>query len=389
MPELFPFAPDWERPFRIEHSYRTEIIVSRAQREQRVANRQLPRKVLEYDVKLSRGRLAEFHAFMAKNQQGVFWVQDWTRWVNPSAPMASGADTIPVTAVPGWVLVGQRIWIREGGVELTFEVVATGPGTIQISPPAPVAFSTAARAYCVYEATIGQRTRNRLMTNTVGQATLAFDIRPGSLSESEPAAPLAFNGRELFLTKPDWATEPSVELEGFLQDVDFDIGITDHFALTSFNRRYAQLSFLFRGNAAAEDFLAFYRRCRGQRGEFYYPTWEPDISLAIGAAAGASTLDVPGVEFNARYAGSSVYRALIVFFKDGTFETRAISGVALAAGNSRITISGAWSRAVNSTTARMISLLPVWRFATDDITVEWLTNSVAQAQTTFCTLEDL
>lgn len=389
MPELFPFEPDWERPFRVEHAYRTEVIVSRGQSEQRVANRQFPRKVIEYDAKLSRGKLAAFHGFMAKNQQGNFWVQDWSRWINPDVPLVSGTDTFEIAEVPGWVLPGQQMWVREGAVEWLFEVGAVGPGTIQFTTLAPVTFTEAARAYCVYEATISQRTRNRLLTNTVGQVTLSFDVKPGTIAETEPAAPLTFNGRELFLTKPDWATEPSIELEGFLETVDFDIGVTDHYALTAFNRRYAQLAFLLRGNPAAETFMAFYRRCRGQRGEFYYPTWEPDIDLGIGATSAATILDVPGIEFNARYAGSPVYKALIVFFRDGTYECNRITGVALNAGNSRITVATPWSRAVNETSARMVSLLPVWRFATDDITVEWQTNTVAQVQTTFCTLEDL
>ena len=389
MPELFPFEPDWQRPFRVEHSYKTEVIVSRGQQEQRIAGRQFPRKTLEYDVKLSRGKLARFHAYMADNQQGNFWVPDWSRWLSPDATVATGTDEITVPEVPGWVLPGQQLWLREGGVDLLFEIAAVGPGTIQIVGTVPVDFTTAARAYCVYEATLDQRVRNRMMTNTVGQASLKFTVKPGTLTESEPAAPLTFNGRELLLEKPDWATNPSVELEGYLQEVDFDIGVTDHYALTAFNRRYAQLGYVFKTNAAAEAFMAFYRRRRGQRGEFYYPTWEPDIDVSLGALAAATTLDVPGVEFNARFAGSSVYKALIVFLKDGTTITRQITGVALVSGNSQITVNAAWGQDVNSDTVRMVSLLPVWRFATDDVTVEWLTNMVAQVQTTFCTLEDL
>ena len=113
MAELIPFEPDWQRPFRVEHSYRTEIIVSRGQQEQRIAGRQLPRKTVEYDVKLSRGNLARFHAYLAKNQQGSFWVPDWSRWVSPDATVVTGTDEITVAEVPGWVFPGQQLLLRE------------------------------------------------------------------------------------------------------------------------------------------------------------------------------------------------------------------------------------------------------------------------------------
>lgn len=388
MPELFPFEPDWERSFRVEHSYKTEIITSYGRQEQRIALRQFPRKSIEYEVKLTRGGLAEFQAYMAKKQQGAFWVPDWSRWASPNAVMAIGTDTLFVDDVPGWVKPGQQMYLKEGAVALLFEIASVAVGMIQFTTTAPIEFTTKLRAYCVYEATINQKTKARLLTNTAGQSTLNFTVKPGSVQESEPPAPEVFNGRELFLTKMDWSSSPSVDLEGYLESVDFDIGITDHNALTLFNRRYSQQGFWFKKDRM-EDFLAFFRRCRAQRGEFYAPTWEPDIDFSLGAAVATSTLDIYGSTFFDLYGGSTVYKALIVFYKDGTHEAKQITGTGVVLGNSRITVATPWAKAINAANVRMISLLPVWRFSTDDMTVDWTTNTVAQVQTTFCTLEDL
>lgn len=386
---LFPFKPNWASSYRVTHSHKTEIITSRAKREQRIAERQLPRKTIEFDAALSRGDMAALQGLVAKNQQGVFWVPDWTRWAELTAPLAIAGDTAVFASAPGWARVGQQLLLAHGDQTRLVEITAIGPTSVTFTPAVSAAFPAGTKAHCVYTATMDQNLRGRLLTNTVGEMGMSFKVKPGTISEPDDPAPLAFNGRELFITKPNWAAPPSVELAGFLEQVDYGRGVTSEFAPVAFNTRRLQMSFLFGTNDKAEAFLSFYRRMRGQQGEFYMPTWEPDLDPVNGAAPGATSLLVPGSDFHARYAGSTVYRAVVVFYRGGGYQVNRVTGITLEGINSRVNVLSPWTSALSPATVRQICFLPVWRFATDDVTVEWQTNHAAQVQTTFQTLEDL
>lgn len=389
MPVLFPYEPDWSRPYRVDHAFRTEVIVSRNKREQRIANRVLPRKTYEFSLRLSRGELAEFQGYMAKNQQGDFWLIDWTRFVASTADVIAGASTIELGSVPGWIAAGVQVYLKNGPQRALVQVASVNPTSITLTAPLVLAWPAGARVHHVVRAAMSQSIRARLLTNTVGTVDMSFTAQPGSFHESEPAAPTIFNGRELFLTKPNWATQPSVDLVGFLESVDFDRGVISNYAPVVFNTRRLQMSYLGRDRAAVESFLDVFRRAKGQRGEFYMPTWEPDIDVSIGAAPGATQITVPGSDFLSAYAGSPVYKALIIFHNDGSYQARRITSVVASGPNTRINVFPAWTTAVNAATVRLACLLPVWRFAVDNVSVEWLTNSVGQWQASVQTLEDL
>lgn len=387
---LFPFEPDWSTRFRVDLAYRTEIITSRAEREQRIANRPEPRKTYEFNLRLSRGRLAGFQAFMAKNQQGRFVLRDETRSVELAAPVTVGQTSITLAEAVSWATPGSVIVLGPHGASSFATVAAVAGSAVTLQAPgATRAHAASERVSAAVTGVVQQELRGQLFTREVGEASIIFSADPGSFSEFAGSAPQSFNGRELFLTRPNWAAPPSLDLRGYLETLDFTRGAVEHFSRTPWNTRRLQMSYLGRDRAATEAFLRFFVRAKGQRGEFYMPTWEPDIGLTIGAASGSALFDVPGSDLFLSYAGSQIYEAMIVFFEDGAYEAHRIASITGVAGNSRITTTAPWSRAVNFQTAYMACFLPVWRFAVDNLSFEWQTSTVAQWRTTVQTIEDL
>jgi hypothetical protein len=389
MPEFFKYSPDWQRGVSVESGFKTEIITSRLKREQRLAGRQEPRKVLEFELKLSRGDWADFQGFIAKNQQGRFYVTDWTEWVDLTVALAVLDDTMNVSSVPSWMEVGQKLYVVRGTQTILVEIAALGVGQVLMDSAMAEAVEGGARVYRVYDCTMDQSVKSKVLTSTAGQASMVFYVKPGTTTDGLGVAPTSFNGMELFLTKPNWSSEPTLELGGYMETVDFDLGVTDEYAPVAFNRRVLQSMFSFRDAGAYGAFYQFFLRQKGRRGEFYMPTGEPDLATSIGAAIGLNYLDTPGLTVLSRFGGSAIYRAAIVFFRDGTYQANRITGIADSGGNSRVSFEDPWATAVNDATARQVSFLPVWRFNTDDIVIDWLTNTVSQCQMTFATLEDL
>ena len=385
---LFPFDPNWAAGVRIDHAFRTEIITSRAYREQRSALRLQPRKTVEFTVQGRRGSLAAIQAFLAKNFQGEFILPDVTRFVDLTAPAAASTLTLTMGAVPFWAQPGQTIRLVSGEQSALAVIDAISPTQILLTLALAQSWPVGTRVYATMTGYLSQQTRGRLQTNTVGEFPITFEASPGTFEEPDGTAPLTFNGRELFLTKPNWADAPQAEIVGYLESVDFDRGVWEQYAPVTFQTRRLQMSYLGR-RAKAEAFLEFFRRMKGQRGEFYMPTWEPDIDVSIGALSGATSLVVPGSAFREAYAGSTVYKALIVFFRDGTHEAKVISSVVAASANSQINVPSGWTRDINEGSVRLACLLPVWRFGVDNIAVTWETDDAAQWRATVQTLEDL
>jgi len=104
---------------------------------------------------------------------------------------------------------------------------------------------------------------------------------------------------------------------------------------------------------------------------------------------GATVLNVPGGTVAALHGASTVYKAAIVFFADGSYQANRIVSLAAVSGQSRFTFATPWAQAVNDSTVRIMCWLPVWRLAVDTMTLDWPTNMVATTQLSAQTLEDL
>lgn len=385
---LFPFEPDWNSTVRIDHSFRTEIITSRNYREQRIALRLQPRKVYEFTVQGTRGGMARLQAFLSKNLQGEFIVRDPTRFVEIVAQADSGTLQLETDGVPFWAQPGQIVQLVSGAQTALVEIDAVDATDILLTVNLTATWPAGTRVYATFTGSLSQQLRGRLLTNMAGDIPIRFDVNPGSFEEPDGAAVLTYNGRELFLTKPNWGQAPSIEWVGYLESVDFDRGLLERFSPVTFQTR--KLQFNYNGSAEkSETFMQFFRRMKGQRGEFYAPTWEPDIDVSVGAATTDTFLIVPGSDLFDLYAGSTVYKHLILFFRDGTHAAHEITSIVASGADSRVNVSSGWTRDINPDSVRLACFLPVWRFSVDSVAMNWETNTVARWQATMQTLEDL
>lgn len=389
MPVLFPFKPDWNSPFSISREFRTSILTSREFREQRIAERRAPRMSLSFALTPLKDRVRQWFETMALQQQGIFWVADWTRWVLSTTEIAISDSQVEVAAVPGWLMAGQSIMLSYGGETAVYEIDSMTSTEIIFTTAVSAVWPVGTRVYPLLEGVFSQNIRGSLITGKAGKFTLDFAVDPGKSADVLTGSEPTFNGRPLWLKRPNWNDTISESLRGYLETVDFDRGIVDHYAPIAWNTRIKQATYLFKNQAEAEAFIGFSNQMKGQRGEFYAPTWTPDFDLSIGAASGSNSITVPGLAAYETYSGSTVYKAAIALFRDGTYQANRITSVASASGNTQFTFASNWTRAVNSATTRVMSMLPVWRFGADEMTLEWLTATVAETKLSTVTLEDL
>ena len=376
MVDTLPFVPDWQNSIRETLGFKTEVITSRNQEEQRIALRPRYRRTVEFDMKLSGGNLQRWLGWVSKNHQGEFWFIDQTRWMELSGNVLMGATELNFTKAPRWATEGSSIFLWTGSEHKRYGVSTITETKIVLDTPLLEAWPDRTRVYASIRFRLDQSIRGRMLTNSAGTIKVKLDQIPGSEKPKTSPPTSAFNYHELFLTKHNWRDPVDLNLSGNLEIVDYDRGVNGFHSFTDINVREEKLAFLGRDPSNTDSFIQFFERCKGRQRPFFMPTWENDLA---GATGSGTVLTIPSSNFEELYGGSDIYRAIFVVYKDGsTFPVLIKSVIQNFASDTEITLADPLPQPVNGNSVTMVCLLPLWRFSSDSITIEHRTNTVAQ-----------
>lgn len=389
------FEPNWGGDnYTISYEFKTEILTSRAGKDQRIAQRTSPRKSVSYQTQLKGDTFRQYKDLMWAWQNKSFTMPELTRFATSSATMTSGSSSMVLEVMPLWIVPGAAVLLGYLGY---FEnrVVDTVVGTtVTFRTNGTAVWPAGSRVYPALSGFVAQDMSAPRLTNSVAVLSLVFNVTP--LSElwiTPPAAPATFNGREAFLKKPNWAEEVAIASGHPVDELDYGRGPVFRYTAIPFGYNTKRATYLNRTRAEAEDIYWFFCRMKGQQGEFYMPTWEYDFVPKVAAPAGSAAIRVAGTTFADTYADSTVHKAMFVLMNDGTLLMRKVVNITkvsdVGGNDSVITVDSVWPSSISDQTIVMCGWMPLWRLASDILQMEWLTNAVAQTQITMLTLEDL
>lgn len=381
--------PNWVEPYRVTYEYSTEIITSRSGREQRIAQRITPRKTMDYRVMVHAARHRELHRLLAGQQHQPMIQPEFTRKVKSTIGVSSGGHVITVRAA-AWLRIGQQVFV-EDQLNSIVSVLTVGDSA-QVELDLPVVRSYDA-GFRLFYAVTGYMQANQAVdqaSSTAAEMNFKFNVLPGSEPDvTPPAAVTMFNGREVMTKKPNWAAPPNFTYSRVVEDLDYGRGLIDRFNPVPFGTTMLALQFMARSQQEVIDAVNMHTRLRGRQGEFYMSTGLPDISPMADAPSGTYTLQVAGTEFADAFEDDTVHRAVAVRMANGDVIYNKLLSVTALLQQSVLTFESPWPVALNENSVMMISWLPVWRMGSDSLTIEWVTDQVAQYKITVQTLEDL
>lgn len=393
---VWNFPVNWADSFRVQKSYRTDIFTSRSRRESRRALMLQPRRTFEFNCIMERGEAREFDALMHKAQDKPFIMPDWSRRALLSADVAATTDVLTFAALPWWLVEGRGIFLFAGNVRPTAVFVESIDGTdVTLTEPlaADWAAGTAVLPACV-GMFAGELTAG-MPTNTVVTPELTFNVEPGSEPNPAPAAAsVTFNGREVCLLRPNWGSGITKTLSWPAEVVDFQRSAVAYFRPFPFPDTMRRAEFLRATPEEMAEVEDLFDRMYGQAGEFYMPTGANDLPSMeeVGPGVLKRWLRVSGTEVYDRYADSRIHKAICVVLRDGTRYYRNVSSITLNGGNSQLNFplsDPEWPTFIQPSEILMASWMPVWRCASDILSVDWLTDKVAQCEMNMRTLEHL
>lgn len=391
--KAWEFAPSWPptgRTYRVNYEFSTEIITSHSGKQQRIARRIFPRKSLEHQVLLYHDTFRRFKDMTRFGQHHTFLLPELPRFVESIARQPSGTSTMRLSSIPDWVQPDVTLWVTANGVVDVRIVESVDGDIVTFRTAALQTWPIGARVHPALSGNLATELSAPRVTNAVARLDLRFEVTP----LSEPVTPVpapdrVFNGREVFLKRPNWANPVNMRVGHETEILDFGKGPVSRFNPVEFGYETYQAVFLNRTAEEAEAMLDFFRRMRGQQGEFYMPTWEYDIVPAERVSALSFGIYVDDQDFATNYKDSTVYRAVFVLMNSGALILRQVANIEATETGALLTVTESWGVDFSAADIVMCGWMPVWRLASDSLTIEWMTNSVAQVTLNMVTLEDL
>ena len=395
--KLWTFDPMWPptgQSYQITYEFKTEITTSRSGREFRSAQRRLPRKRIAFRTLLHGEKFRQFKDLMWSWQHNAFLAPELTRFVSSVAPMGAGSTFLQIDQNASWLIPGATVILDYMDKREIRTIEAVEDGSVEFKASTPTVWPAGTRLYyCLTGYTNTQLDAGRL-TNAAAEVEVEFEVAP--LSEPiriVPDAPHTFNGRELFLKRPNWAHPVDVSMSREIETLDYGRGPVFRFQPVEFGTEARKATYLNRNATEADQIVDFFFRMKGRQGEFYMPTWEYDFIPKGVTQAVSSGMRVAGGEFATMYGNSTVHRAMFVMMANGDLLFRRVTAVSQVNSgdqmDSMILVDQPWGREISKDNIVMCGWMPVWRFVSDNLTMEWLTGRVAQVALNMMTLEDL
>lgn len=383
---LWNYLPDWSRGYDVRRSFRTDIIRSRNNTEQRRSLRDVPRLSIDYSANVRSPDLIEAKHELRFAQNQPRTVLDYSRYTVSTTLLSGGLSSFEVAAVPSWIAAGQLIAFCGGGVVEVVQVDSVAVNVITLTAPVSNTWPLGSVIRpALFGLLAGQISASRV-SDGVQNFSLRFDAYPGGEPpEDLGTADTLFQGLEVFTGEVDFGSAPSVDYQWPVEQVDYGIGRTAQFRPVVQHEQLIEGNFTGRSRAEVAALEAFWLRHKGRRTAFYRPTCQNDMQLA--ANANGSSIDVEGTLLAQLFANADspfTDLALEIVLTSGTRLRRLITGITTAGANSRISLNASTTATVAGT-AR-ISWMPLCRFGSDELVTRWQSQTTATVPLSFQSL---
>ena len=376
---VFPLKPDWTNGAQITLAHKTDIFKSRAGKEQRRAIRSTPRRTLTYTSMVHRSEYNDFAKLMAKNQYREFAMPDWTRSVQTRGA-ASGALEIQINGLPPpWMTYNTDVFLVEGTKIFRSTINSASWGNVKLGVPTDVEFSPAMVIRPLLMGRVATISATAETSNLMN-INIDFDVTPGFVpnSEDEFGAHIV-SGKEVFAFPWNWGESVEAEYSWSVEQVDFNRGVVNTHYPINFGDTTQRCTLLRQGDEI-DYLMRFLERQKGQRNIFWMPSAMSDMELATDGHTGDTIIEIAGTDAWSLFANDQVQKGVAIICKDGRRIFRRINGIGLSEGKSLVNISEPLSSDVSVDMVAKISWMRPARFASDDATIEFVTEKVAKAQ---------
>jgi hypothetical protein len=390
-------GPNWRDNVVETIEFKTEIVHrSRSGREQRRALRQEPRRVMSYTLSTwaDTRRAAEGRLTRWRRRPVLMPMWPWKTFT--TAATAVSGSILTVDPVPNWAVDGASVMISHPDLSgnIIGSVDSTTPTTIVLGSAVTEEIPVGASVTLMMTGRIRDGQKMERATADIGEMPVSYDVVPGiDAVYTPPAATLFHDSLEVFMTGPNWRDGIEETWDMPLDEVDMGWGQVDFYEAQDFAEYVMRVVYSGLRYDKVQDVVDLFYRQKGQRGEFWMPTFGRDIVPGYQLDESATVIRIEGVDFATDWAGQATNAALIVWLADGSYLLRNVVSISTTTDafgtDSVIDVDVAWAEDVPVSDIVKISWLMRVRFASDTLRIDWQSDQVADTQFSVRTQEAL
>ncbi len=404
--ELIGADPNWANGYSVNRTYMTDVFESSDGEQQRRALRETPRKRLEFSEVFTFDRLRDFQTTLSYWQDKFFMAPELTKFVRTAERISVGSAGVLLEEVPDWLIVGSPITLVSLGDAEALSVGAIVGNRVIFTNtsrnewPRGTKLCHAVMGYLSADFNLSRP------TDRVATGLLTLDVLPGSellppvvevpygdelpgLTEypgfyNRVTVPINttdiffHDGLEIFLIQNNWG-EPVTEGRSWAtDDVDFGFGRIDRKVDLRFGVRRTSRSITCHTPERVKFMADFFDRMRGAQGNFWMPTWEPDLEARGPLLGERREFRVTLTRTLRLLLGNEIYRSIAVITQDRRLLTNTLTGVTYEGETALLSVRDPWPIEVPEKDIHMVCWMPAWRLTPDEQTFQWLTDTVAQ-----------
>lgn len=383
--------PNWRGGVKDSYEYLTTIFQTDDGHEQRSAERINARRSVEFEALVNGDRLRALRGALDARSDFILNIPEPVAILARVAVYAPlGATSVQFNAPIAASMIGRRVTIQSGATAFFAQIANVTGSTVTFTAPIEREAQIGAVLRDTIICRMGKSVKVKYVTDDAAVVPMVLYQNPGEKNAVPAAAAYqSFKGREVLIEKPNWASEPEVEIVGEYEVADFDRGIIKTYSPIDFVSRITQFTYSGRSADKINRLAAFFHRQMGRLNEFYCPSWTSDLRITAPIVSGVNKITVAGREVSDFYSTSTVDRAVAILLPGGVWKFLTIASITTNGITSEITTADNINFAVALGGEIGIYWLNVCRFATDTMTVQWITDEVAQTVFQITTLEAL
>jgi hypothetical protein len=261
--------------------FRTTIFESRDGTETRAADRSNPRIVYAYQgsAHSSKAQEVKASAQIIADRPLVFGSPAYKGKISVALPDAG--NVFSMASIPAWLVIGSFIVLKRKSRSV-LALVANITGTaVTIDEPLDEGFPVGTYVLNGFQfRQLGPFAMNYLTNSKfTAKSSLAGLVGVNYVPDSGVEGD-TYLGKEVLVKKPNWADLITNRFTPRVDVVDFQFGRRAFDTYLDFIPEDIQATYVGIDTDSALDFLAFFMRQKGRRGDFYLPSWINDLPLA-------------------------------------------------------------------------------------------------------------
>lgn len=377
------FTSEFELPVEEVMSFLTDIIPTRAGKEQRISVRKQPRESWRVPFHLIGEDRQRFLATLMDWQDNAFGLPLWHEAVPLTAATSGGATVFPVSGA-------SKVDFRVGGLAVAF----TDAGTFDVltltavtdtqltsGSPAANAYPAGTRILPVRVTRISRIPSGRRHPVNLEEVQVEFqatDNDTGAPAGGTTWNPNTYNGRVLLDECNVVEQTVGEQFDRRVVVIDNATGVVQQSSPWDKNKRAHVKGFMARNRQGVKDLKAILRHLRGRQKAFYIPTFADDLTVVANIGMGTTTLDIANIGYVRFVKDRNPKKIFRITFTDGTSLVRSVqSSIVVSPTVERLTLDTTWPANRTVAEVRRVQHYELVRFDTDDFALRY--DRVGQA----------